>query len=264
MPTENSPYEVFLGGACGVTTWRQDIAIPILEQAGVRYFNPQMAPGAWTPAHQYLEMEVKSQAPVWLFVLNEQTRGVASIGETAYRIGQGGGLALALTDIPYSARFEHHQPCDPREIDDLNRGRVFLRAMADEHRIPVFDSIAAAAHYAVELALKARQKRSVAALEMLVKRVHLPGFTFLCGQIGDQLTVQIQKTEVNILNGLPEPMTGRIWLIDPFATESEVLRTLLKAALTWEEHELREQFRFDGKLIFNPHSELTHDPNSGI
>lgn len=264
MPIDSTPYEVFLGGACGVTTWRMDIAIPILEQAGVQYFNPQMAPGAWTPAHQYLEMEVKSKSPVWLFVLHEQTRGVASIGEAAYRIGQGGGLALALTDIPYTARFENDRPCDPREIDDLNRGRVFLRAMAEEHGIPVFDSIEDAAHYAVELALKARMQLDVDALNMLVKRVYLPGFTFLCGKIGDKLTVQIQKTETNVLNGQPEPMTGRIWLINPWADESEVLRTLLKAALTWEEHELREQFRFDGKLIFNPHTDLTHDRNSDI
>jgi hypothetical protein len=34
------------------------------------------------------------------------------------------------------------------------------------------------------------------------------------------------------------------------------VRTLLKAAITWEEHELREKFRLDGRAIFNPHFEV--------
>ena len=39
--------KVFLGGACGKSTWRKDIAIPLLEQAGVAYFNPQV--DEWRP-----------------------------------------------------------------------------------------------------------------------------------------------------------------------------------------------------------------------
>lgn len=34
--------EVFLGGACNPTSWRKDIAIPMLEQAGITYYNPQV------------------------------------------------------------------------------------------------------------------------------------------------------------------------------------------------------------------------------
>jgi hypothetical protein len=34
--------ELFLGGSCNPTTWRADIAIPLLEQAGVSYYNPQV------------------------------------------------------------------------------------------------------------------------------------------------------------------------------------------------------------------------------
>lgn len=33
-------YEVFLGGSCNPTTWRQDIAIPTLKSLGITYFNP--------------------------------------------------------------------------------------------------------------------------------------------------------------------------------------------------------------------------------
>lgn len=33
-------YQVFLGGSCNPTTWRQDIAIPLLKTWGLTYFNP--------------------------------------------------------------------------------------------------------------------------------------------------------------------------------------------------------------------------------
>ena len=33
--------DVFLGGACGATTWRKDVAIPYLEREGLTYWNPQ-------------------------------------------------------------------------------------------------------------------------------------------------------------------------------------------------------------------------------
>lgn len=34
--------DVFLGGSCGNTTWRQELAIPLLRQHGVSYYNPQV------------------------------------------------------------------------------------------------------------------------------------------------------------------------------------------------------------------------------
>ena len=44
--------QVFLGGACGATTWRRDVAIPVLDAAGVSYHNPQLGAGEWTAAHE--------------------------------------------------------------------------------------------------------------------------------------------------------------------------------------------------------------------
>jgi len=35
-----SKYEVFLGGSCNPTTWRQEVAIPILKNLGITYYNP--------------------------------------------------------------------------------------------------------------------------------------------------------------------------------------------------------------------------------
>lgn len=48
-------------------------------------------------------------------------------------------------------------------------------------------------------------------------------------------------------------ITGRRWWLSPAMTESELVQTALLAALTAEEHEAREMFRYKGKRVFNPH-----------
>ena len=126
--------QVFLGGACGTTTWRREIAIPLLEAAGVSYHNPQLGPGEWTEACEAEEMRAKAEAEVQMFVVTEETRGVASVAEVGYLIGSGQSLAFCLRMLPGK---------DP-EVDDLNRGRIFVRTMAKEHGVPVFEACASA------------------------------------------------------------------------------------------------------------------------
>jgi hypothetical protein len=251
---------IFLGGACGRTTWRSDIAIPILEAAGVPYYNPQLPEGAWTPAHQFNEMEVKTAADVWLFVLTGDTRGIASIGEVAYRIGSFGKIAIAIEDVPYGAVLNGHVISNA-EVDDINRGRVFLRAMAAEHGIPVFEDVASATHHAVLLSRQADQELSLARLKAIVDRTQVPGFQFECQKIAHKFVVLIRQLTEDADTGRQEMMHGRSWIIEPEASEAEVLRTLLKATLTWCEHEIRERFHFDGARIFHPHFQIdgSHD-----
>src|SRR6187549_253186 len=102
------PPQVFLGGAAGQTTWRRDIAIPALEAAGVSYYNPQLPLGAWSEANEAAEMQAKDEAAVLLFVINHETRGVATVAEVAYYMGLGRQLALAITDIPKNATLYNH------------------------------------------------------------------------------------------------------------------------------------------------------------
>jgi hypothetical protein len=143
--------QVFLGGACGTTTWRRDIAIPALEAAGVTYHNPQLGPGEWTPAHEVLDTKAKTEAAVLLFVIGHTTRGVASIAEVAYFLGAGRPLALVIEDIPADAMFDE-RTIAKSERDDLNRGRLFVRTMAQQNGVPVFTSVADAAAHAIRLA----------------------------------------------------------------------------------------------------------------
>lgn len=142
--------QIFLGGTAGNSTWRKDIAIPILEAAGVNYFNPQLAVGEWTPAHQELEAKEKEAAEVWLFVITGEARGVAALVEAAFRIGKGGPISLAVMDMDEETMIEGTE-LGKQERKDMNRGRAYLREVATQCGVPVFDDTAAATRYAVDL-----------------------------------------------------------------------------------------------------------------
>jgi hypothetical protein len=74
---------VFLGGACGSTSWRHDSAIPALSAAGVTFYNPQVGEGEWRPEMVAEEALAKHAATVLLFVVGRETRATASCVEAA-------------------------------------------------------------------------------------------------------------------------------------------------------------------------------------
>lgn len=49
---------------------------------------------------------------------------------------------------------------------------------------------------------------------------------------------------------------GRKFYLSPFMTDGEILQSALLAVLLFEEHEVRENFRFDGLRLFGPHKSL--------
>lgn len=48
----------------------------------------------------------------------------------------------------------------------------------------------------------------------------------------------------------PQAWPGRYWMIDPADSEDQVKNTMLKAVLTYIEHEARERFLIDGKPLY--------------
>lgn len=53
-----------------------------------------------------------------------------------------------------------------------------------------------------------------------------------------------------------ETQRGREWFISNRMTKSEIVSTAFKAALTAEEHECREAFRYKDKKIYGPHFDV--------
>ena len=83
--SSTSAYDVFLGGSCNPTTWRQDTAIPHLKSQNITYYNPQQA--NWVPEMIELEHQAKQSSRVLLFVVANQTRNVSGMIEAAYFAG---------------------------------------------------------------------------------------------------------------------------------------------------------------------------------
>ncbi|XP_063832474.1 uncharacterized protein LOC135081617 isoform X2 [Ostrinia nubilalis] len=133
------PYEVFLGGSCNPTTWRSDIAIPMLKKMGITYFNPQV--DDWSTELIEVEHRAKAAARALLFVLDSETRAVAASVEAAH-LAAAAPTALLLVLRPYS----RHQTIGQEKITDheyveLSRARATLQEAVERRGLPVFTDI---------------------------------------------------------------------------------------------------------------------------
>ncbi|XP_066295635.1 uncharacterized protein [Branchiostoma lanceolatum] len=143
--------EVFLGGSCANTTWREQIAIPLLRKHGITYFNPQLP--VWNLRYLPLENEAKANCTVLLAVITGETRGLASMVEIAFYIGQDRDLVLSLEDIQGGTVINGHKVTN-QELQDYSRGRVYLADAANCHGIPVFTNITEAVECAIKKVYK--------------------------------------------------------------------------------------------------------------
>jgi hypothetical protein len=138
-PFVGSGVDVFLGGACGASTWRLTTAIPFLEASGLTYYNPQVA--EWKPQVMCLEMLMKAWARWLLFVVDGSTRGAASMVEAASLIAQGRKIILVLSPLSAGLSVDGGPAVGALEAKDLNRGREYLREEAAAHGVYVCDSV---------------------------------------------------------------------------------------------------------------------------
>ncbi len=244
--------QVFLGGACGATDWRRRIAIPLLEGAGVTYYDPQLGVGEWTPAREDAEMEAKNAAEVLLYVVSRETRGVASIAEAAHALGSGRAVSLAIEDLGPSDLLDGKHPTS-QECDDLNRGRIFVRTMARLAGVPVFSDVESAVRHAIHLV---HSHLSVATLRDVLAEVAFKQSRFVIEPCANGFLIQLQAEEPCAATGEPRVYAGRKWHISDRATPSDIVRTAFKAVVTWEEHEAREHFRYRGAAVFGPHCDI--------
>lgn len=129
---------VFLGGSCNPTTWRRDIAKPMLDSAGVSYYDPQVED--WSPELVEVEARAKTECREWLFVLDGQTRAVASMIETTELMSTGRTVWLVVTDIPDGTEIAG-AIVTGRELADLNNARAYLRDVARRHHVALHSSV---------------------------------------------------------------------------------------------------------------------------
>lgn len=131
---------VFLGGACDPTTWRKDVAIPMLEAAGVPFFNPQV-PDWSAEWERDVEGPAKLAASDHIFVIDNQTRATSSAVEAvAFALTRPEGSVFLVVNNINDGLVIRGQTITGRELQDLNRMRDYVRATARDNNVPVYSS----------------------------------------------------------------------------------------------------------------------------
>ena len=139
-------YQVFLGGSCNPTTWRHDQAIPYFQSRSVSFYNPQVAD--WTPDLVEIEHRAKKLAPLLFFVIDHDTRALASIVEVCYLAARGRSIIVVMNSMPdkNSTKFIQHKSGndtkdDEGDYENACEARQTLRHLLRTVHIPVFDNV---------------------------------------------------------------------------------------------------------------------------
>ncbi|XP_034233560.1 uncharacterized protein LOC117640798 isoform X3 [Thrips palmi] len=132
--------QVFLGGSCNPTTWRQDVAIPLLQDLDITFYNPQVSD--WAPELIEKEHFAKTNAEVLFFVIDNQTRNTASTVEVAFYSGLR-KQKLVLVVHPYQssgAKIAGEEILDDEWRDLISSQRV-MQLLAERQGMPFFSNI---------------------------------------------------------------------------------------------------------------------------
>lgn len=152
--------QVFLGGACGVP-WRDEIAIPLLEKAGVTFYNPEVpdwdekdaaykAQGI-TGGIMEVEAREKNTSYVLLFPFDPSTRGIASISEAVEFMLKGRQKVILVEAFVEPGQVIEGQALTVDEAEDINIARVRLFSIARTLHVPVFKNIAPAVELCIDI-----------------------------------------------------------------------------------------------------------------
>lgn len=143
---QSNNYQVFLGGSCNPTTWRHDQAIPYFQSRSVSFYNPQRPD--WTPDLIEIEHRAKELAPLLFFVIDHDTRALASIVEVCYLAARGRNIIVVMNSMPEKdyTKFilNKHSTVEKDDKDDYDNvceARRMLRTLLRNISIPVFDNV---------------------------------------------------------------------------------------------------------------------------
>lgn len=110
--------DVFLGGSCANSTWRQTHAIPFCNEKKISFFNPQVE--TWTPDLIAVEYAARENAAIQFFVIDGESRGTVSMVEVAFLIGAGRTLLVVMNPL---VKNKFHQS----ELPELEQSRELLK-----------------------------------------------------------------------------------------------------------------------------------------
>lgn len=122
--------------------------MPKLEAENVSYYNPQT--DNWHEDLIVLEAQAKDTCHCLLFVIDSQTRAMASMLEACEYILSGRPMLLVINNVPHGQIINEEKVSD-RELKDLNRARLFLKDIVERHpNAHLFDTVEQAVEYVVQ------------------------------------------------------------------------------------------------------------------
>ena len=123
---------VGLFGTCGASKWREDVVIPILEKAGVAYFNPVVA--EWNDEAQRNEVDHSANDQVVVMAITGETSGIASMAELGWQVAtaesRGQSVVIFLEDMPNDLKDETGASLR------INKARALIRKYIQNHDSP--------------------------------------------------------------------------------------------------------------------------------
>lgn len=134
---ENGTPIIVLLGSCNPTTWRKEIAEPMLRNAGVPFFNPQV--DDWTSDFQQYENAALAMSDIIVMVIDDMTRAISSMMEAAYYMNHK-RLFFVIKEIPDGTHVRD-QVITGRELQDLNMARSYVRDFAQRSGDPIFCTV---------------------------------------------------------------------------------------------------------------------------
>uniref|UniRef100_A0A1B6BZG1 EF-hand domain-containing protein n=2 Tax=Clastoptera arizonana TaxID=38151 RepID=A0A1B6BZG1_9HEMI len=195
-----SKQEVFLGGSCNPTTWRHDIAIPLLKNLGITYYNPQVA--EWSAELIEQEYLAKQSATVLFYVIDRQTRNIVGMIEAANFAGARRKLVLVI-DSYKPGQTVGGELISSDEYEELNGGILMLQDLVERQGIPVFNNIPIAINCTAKVLREKLTVQDLTVTDMAqpVKMGHL--------QVGDKL-IKLRQA----FDALDSSRSGQISLTD--------------------------------------------------
>lgn len=143
---QHENYQVFLGGSCNPTTWRHDQAIPYFQSRSVSFYNPQVT--EWTPDLVELEHRAKELAPLLFFVIDHDTRALASIIEVCYLAARGRSIIVVMSPMHdknltkfIQQKAVNDAKDDEGDYENACEGRETLRQLLRSINVPIFESV---------------------------------------------------------------------------------------------------------------------------
>ncbi|KAJ8300792.1 hypothetical protein KUTeg_022311 [Tegillarca granosa] len=129
---ETETRDVYLGGSCGDSKWREKIAIPLLRKHGLSYFNP--CGDDWEQRLIPIQVSAREKCRLLLYIITNRTTSISSMIEAGYYIGYGCRVVMCISE---------------KGLKDYNRGRSYLMDLASREGIQLFEDIVEAVNCAI-------------------------------------------------------------------------------------------------------------------